>query len=101
MAEVATNIGIRRSWTLLGFAAEFGKMQKGQFTNKETGEVFESCIFTHPTTGERKFVGFSSNLGVLSAQEIRDRKESLQVVELESGNYSLCNQGANSWEDVL
>jgi hypothetical protein len=27
-------------------------------------------------------------------------KDELQVVQLESGNFSLCKQGQNAWEDV-
>lgn len=74
-------------------------MQKGNFVNKETGETFSSLIFTD-AEGSRTFVSFSSNLGELSGSEIVSRKDSLQVVELESGSYKLCNMGENSWEDI-
>lgn len=94
------NVGIRNSWSLMAFARSHGKMQVGNFTNSETGETFKSCIFTD-ADNNRKFVSFSQNLGELSAKEIADRKDSLQVVELESGNFKLCNAGGNAWEDVL
>lgn len=94
-----SQVGIKQSWSLLAFAQLKGKMQVGQFTNKETGEQFKSCIFTAPD-GNRCFVAFSSNLGELSAKDISARKNELQVVELTSGNYSLCAQGSNAWEDV-
>ena len=45
-------------------------------------------------------VAFSSKLGPLSAAEIVAKKAELQVVELESGHYSLCRQGENTWEDI-
>lgn len=77
----------------------FGKMQIGDFVNKEDGRAFKSCIFTD-SKGTRTFVSFSSKLGELTPREIKQRKEALQVVQLESGNYSLCNQGENTWEDV-
>ena len=95
-----TNQGIKNSWSLLAFARSHGKMQVGTFTNKETGETFKSCIFTNPEDNSRAFVAFSSNLGEKTPAEIAADKDNLQVVELESGNYSLCHTGANAWQDV-
>lgn len=95
----ATVSTIKNSWSLIAFAKEFGpKMQVGEFVNKETGEDFKSCIFTNGET--RTFVAFSSKMGVLSPREIAAKKDELQVVQLESGHYSLCKQGENTWEDV-
>lgn len=99
MAGTATNVGIKNSWSLLAFARMKGKMQVGSFANKETGDTFKSCIFTD-NEGNRSFVAFSSRMGELTPAEIAAQKDKLQVVELESGNYSLCRQGENSWEDV-
>ena len=100
MADVAQNVGIKNSWSLLAFAKSHGKMQVGEFANKETGETFKSCIFTNPEDNSRCFVAFSSKMGELTPREIMEQKDSLQVVELESGNYSLCKVGVNAWEDV-
>ena len=100
MANVAQNVGIKNSWSLLAFAKSHGKMQVGDFVNKETGETFKSCIFTNPENNSRCFVAFSSKLGEMSPAEIVERKDDLQIVELESGNYSLCNVGSNAWKDV-
>ena len=95
----ATVSTIKNSWSLIAFAKEFGpKMQVGEFVNKETGEDFKSCIFTNGET--RTFVAFSSKMGVLSPRKIAAEKNELQVVQLESGHYSLCKQGENTWEDV-
>ena len=95
----ATVSTIKNSWSLIAFAKEFGpKMQVGEFVNKETGEDFKSCIFTNGET--RTFVAFSSKMGVLSPREIAANKNELQVVQLESGHYSLCKQGENTCEDV-
>ena len=100
MANTAQNVGIKNSWSLLSFARTHGKMQVGDFVNKETGEAFKSCIFTNPEDNSRCFVAFSSKMGELTPREIMEQKDNLQVVELESGNFSLCKQGANAWEDV-
>ena len=98
MAQNSNNQGIVNSWSLIAFAKQHGKMQVGEFANKETGEVFKSCIFTNGDT--RCFVAFSSKMGELSPREIAAMKNDLQVVQLESGNYSLCKQGQGAWEDV-
>lgn len=99
MAGQAREVGIRNSWSLMAFASMKGKMQVGSFVNGDTGENFKSCIFTD-TVGNRCFVAFSSKLGPLTPQQISAMKHDLQVVELESGNYSLCKQGDNNWQDV-
>ena len=92
--------GIKNSWSLIDFAKSHGKMQVGEFANQESGEIFKSCIFTNPSDNTRTFVAFSSKLGPITPQEIAEKKDDLQVVELESGNFSLCNAGANAWQDV-
>ena len=93
-----TNVGVKNSWSLLSFARAHGQMKLANFVNKETGEAFKSCAFTN---GDNiVLVGFSSKLGELSASEIVSMKDDLQVVELESGTYKLCNRGSEAWEDV-
>ncbi len=91
--------GIVKTWPLLDFARAHGKMQVGEFANKETGEVFKSCIFTKPD-GTRTFVAFAAKMGELTPQQIAAMKNELQVVQLESGNYSLCKIGNKSWANV-
>jgi hypothetical protein len=92
-------MAIVNSMSLMAFARENGKMQVGNFTNKDTGEQFKSCIFTK-VDGTRTFVSFSSNLGELTPREIANMKNELQVVELDSGSHKLCRQGQEAWEDV-
>lgn len=105
MANQPVNRGIKNSWSLLTFARSHGRMQVGQFTNKETGEPFSSCIFTNPTDQSHCFVAFSSKLGELTPSQIVSRKDELQVAELnpdEKGvtHYVLCEKGDNAWQDV-
>ena len=99
MANTAQNVGIKNSWSLLSFARAHGRMKVAPFVNKETGEAFKSCAFVDPE-GATTLVAFSSNLGELTPQQIAAQKNNLQVVELESGTFKLCKQGASSWEDV-
>lgn len=99
MANTAQNVGIKDSWSLLSFARAHGRMKVAPFVNKETGVAFKSCAFVD-SEGATTLVAFSSNLGELTPQQIAAQKNSLQVVELESGTYKLCKQGNTSWEDV-
>ena len=99
MANTAQNVGIKNSWSLTSFARAHGRMKVAPFVNKETGEAFKSCGFVD-TDGKVTLVAFSSNLGELTPQQIASQKDSLQVVELESGTFKLCKQGNSSWEDV-
>lgn len=108
MANQSQNVGIKNSWSLVDFAKSHGKMKvTNELTNSKTGEPFKSCAFIG-IGGAVTLVGFSSNLDsidtsatpkVISGQ-IAAQKDSLQVVELESGNYKLCKQGVDSWEEV-
>ena len=108
MANESQNVGIRNSWSLLDFAKSHGKMKvTNDLVNGETGETFKSCAFVAPG-GAVTMVGFSSKLDTINpaaapqaiAKQIAAQKDSLQVVELESGNYKLCKAGSDSWEDV-
>lgn len=91
---------IVQTWSLLDFAKIYGpKMQVGEFSNKETGEIFKSCIFTKPD-GNRTFVAFSAKMGELTPTEIAAMKEELVVVQYEDGNFSLCKKDPNNLEDV-
>lgn len=100
MANQSQNVGIKNSWSLVDFAKSHGRMKvTNELTNSNTGETFKSCAFVG-TGGAVTLVGFSSNLGELTPAQIAAQKDSLQVVELESGNFKLCKRGAESWEDV-
>lgn len=100
MSQNSQNVGIKNSWSLLDFARSHGRMKvTNELTNSQTGETFKSCAFVSPG-GAVTLVGFSSNLGELTPKQIAAQKDSLQVVELESGNYKLCKAGSDSWENV-
>lgn len=100
MANQSQNVGIKNSWSLVDFAKSHGQMKvTNELVNSNTGETFKSCAFVG-TGGAVTLVGFSSNLGELTPKQIAAQKDSLQVVELESGNYKLCKRGTDSWESV-
>ena len=99
--DVAIFEQINKSWSLLEFAKTHGKMQVGEFKDKETGAIFKACIFTSPNDGTHTFVAFSTKLGELTPKEIAMQKDELYVVQLESGNYSLCKKRINNWENVV
>lgn len=108
MANQNQNVGIKNSWSLLDFAKSHGKMKvTSEMTNGRTGEHFKSCAFVD-AGGAVTLVGFSTNLDSINSSadsktismQIAAQKDSLQVVELESGNFKLCKRGTESWEDV-
>ena len=107
MAEGAKLVGIKDSWSLMDFSRKMGKPKRASnLANKETGETFAALMFPTPQTmpdgTQRDFtmVSFSSNLGEISTLEIVNKRDELQVVLLETGNYKLCKQGEGAWEDV-
>lgn len=100
MANESQNVGIKNSWPLVDFAKSHGRMKvTNELTNSQTGETFKSCAFVG-AGGAVTLVGFSSNLGELTPAQIAAQKDSLQVVELGSGNFKLCKRGTESWDDV-
>lgn len=86
------------SWSLVEFARLHGKMQVGEFKNKETGETFKSCIFTNEA-GNSLYVAFYSKLGILTPQQIKERKEDLKVGLLNTNKYVLYEVW-EGWSDV-
>ena len=110
MANYNSNNEITNSWSLLSFAKAKGKMQVGTFHSvDENGNprAFKSCVFINPDEPtDKTFVGFSSKLGELTPDQVVDRKNDLQVVELTDNetlkkHYYLCNKGENAWQDVM
>ncbi len=80
--------GVQKSWTLQSFVKQFGKMQVRNFVDLQTGEEFKSCVFTK-LDGTHTFVEFSSTVDSIPSHKISEMNNELQVVLLESGNYSL------------
>ena len=94
-----SNVGIKNSWSLVDFAKANGQLKlTKEFVNPNTGETFRSLAFVN---GQNvTLVGFSSNLGELTPNEIVTQKNELQVVELETGNYKLCKSSSDHWETI-
>lgn len=90
--------GIKDSWSLLAFARLKGAPHPNTSKNSETGESFNNLVFIDKDNN-RTFVAFSSKLGELSPEEIKARKDELQVVKLnptadgKEGGYLLCKAG--------
>ncbi len=105
---MAQSTSIKNSWSLVAFAHDFGSkgVRVGVCTNASTGEQFSAVAFTG-SDGSRTFVSFSPKLGELSAKELSEQKNDLQVVLCETKDgrdmYSLCHQGSGElWgEEVV
>ena len=84
-----------------GRAANIGKPAAGKTgTTDDCKDAYFIGYTPDVVTGVWVGNDDNSKMGELTPKEILEQKDSLQVVELESGNYSLCHQGANAWEDV-
>ena len=93
-----TNSSILQSWPLLEFAKNYVKMQVGDFVNSNTGKEFKSCMFLRED-GSYDYIGFHSQLGVLTPAEISKRKNELKVGLTQSGKYVLYDH-IDDWENV-
>lgn len=86
-------------WTLLDFIKAFGHMKIGEFKD-EYGIVFHKCFCTKGD-GTITEVSFFSQLGELTSQEIKDRKDELFIGQMDSGKYYLYSKGVKAWEDII
>ena len=93
-----SNSDLVKSWSLVEFAKEHGKMQVGEFTNSVTGESFKSCIFTGKD-GDTLYISFYSKLGVLTPQQIKEKRDSLKVGLLNTNKYVLYEVW-EGWDNV-
>lgn len=85
-------------YTLLDFVREFGpKMQIGEHTYND--KVFHTCRFIKPN-GDITDVRFFSQLGELTKEQIRNRKDELFVGKMKSGRYYLHDENMKEWEEV-
>lgn len=67
-----------RIWTLTKFSREFGPMQySDNQVNSDTKEVFTSCRFIK--NNNITYVNFHKSLGVLTKEEILQKKDDLRV----------------------
>lgn len=67
-----------KTWTLTEFSKEFGPMQfSDNQINSDTKEVFTSCRFIK--NNNTTYVNFHKSLGVLTKEEIIQKKDNLQV----------------------
>lgn len=102
------NSSIKNSWSFISFAKEFGSkgVRVGKCTNGETGEQYPAVAFT-ASDNTRVFVSFSPKLGALTAKELAEQKDDLQIVlcvtKKGKDMFSLCKQGnAELWgEEVI
>ena len=89
-----------RTWTLAEFSREFGYMQySNNQVNSITKEVFTSCRFIDDI-GNITYVNFHKSLGVLTKEEIIQKKRDLRVGLNMNDKYVLYVGEAGSLDDV-
>lgn len=88
-----------RTWTLTEFSREFGPMQfSNNQVNSDTKEVFTSCRFIK--NNNKTYVNFHKSLGVLTKEEIIQKKKDLRVGLNMNDKYVLFIGEAGNLEDV-
>lgn len=78
---------VEEVWPLIEFAKKFDRMKVGDCTNHETGKVFKCCIFFKDSN--LTFVYFYKTIGVLTKEEINERKDELKVGRTFNNKYYL------------
>lgn len=88
-----------RTWTLTEFSREFGPMQfSNNQVNSDTKEVFTSCRFIK--NNNKTYVNFHKSLGVLTKEEIIQKKKDLRVGLNMNDKYVLFIGEAGNLENV-
>ena len=88
-----------RTWTLTEFSREFGPMQySNNQINSDTKEVFTSCRFIK--NDNITYVNFHKSLGVLTKDEIMQKKDDLMVGLNMNGKYVFYIGNTGSLDDV-
>jgi hypothetical protein len=97
MSEVKNYNGvtIEKSWSLVGFAKEFGTAKFATCKNKETGEDF-NCLAFEKEDGELTFCHFGYSTQGMSISDIVADKADLKVGLNSNGKYTLYKQ-ENAW----
>lgn len=88
-----------RTWTLTEFSREFGSMQfSDSQINSDTKEVFTSCRFIK--NDNITYVNFHKSLGVLTKEEIIQKKDDLKIGLNMNDKYVLFIGKAGSLDNV-
>lgn len=109
MSQSNSNNNILSSVSLCMFVKSHGsKARVVPFVNRETGEQFTKLMFPNATfqqgdlAGKTLSASWGKSLeGGLTAQQVAEQKDSLQVIEyMRPENYMVCKQGELRGEDV-
>lgn len=88
-----------KTWTLTEFSREFGSMQYSNHqVNHNTGTIFTSCKFIK--NDNTTYVNFHKSLGVLTKEEILQKKKDLRVGLNMNDKYVLFIEKAGKLENV-
>lgn len=91
-------VTVQKSWSLVGFAREFGTPKFATCKNKETGENFNCLAFEAPD-GELTFCHFGYSTEGFGISDIVREKDNLKVGLNTSGKYTLYKQD-NAWATI-
>jgi len=91
-------VTIVKSWSLLGFAKEFGTPKFATCKNKETQKDF-NCIAFEAENGDLTFCHFGYSTEGMGIKDIIREKDNLKVGLNSNGKYSLYKQ-ENAWATI-
>lgn len=77
---------------LLEFYNRYESMKIGKFNNSVTGKEFHMCLFIDKYKNITE-VHFSTTIGELDANHIKQQRDNLQIVELSNGKLILTRKG--------
>jgi hypothetical protein len=97
MEKNYNEVTVEKTWSLMAFAQKFGMPKLAEFTNKETGEKFNSLAFDK--NGDITFCHFGYSTQGMSVAEIIANKNELKVGLNSNGKYTLYKQ-KNAWETI-
>lgn len=86
-------ITVKSTTPLFEFAKRYKHFKIGSFKN-ESNESSKRCLFFNDTNSIVE-VHFSSRYGELTPEQIKNQKDSLQIVELSNGKYILTRKGTS------
>ena len=91
-------VTIKKTWSFIAFAKQFGKPKLAPCVNHDTRETFKSLVFDN--NGELTWCHFGYSTAGMTGKEIAAEANNLKVGLNSSGKYTLFKQGENAWEDI-
>lgn len=91
-------VTIKKTWSFIAFAKEFGRPRFAKCANHETGECFNAVAFDNGK--DLTFCHFGYSTQGMSAKDIAREAQNLKVGLTTSDKYTLFKQSGDAWEEI-